>query len=86
MTIAVQTGRSNQSGKSKDKTGEGISIEGCQIMKTARAGEIRICRICRTTPTLANRNYDLCHKCYASYLEAREKKRGDTCSNNDVDV
>ena len=55
-------------------------------MKTVRAGQIRICRICGTTPTLANRNYDLCHKCYASYLEAREKKRGDTCSNNDIDV
>jgi hypothetical protein len=79
MTFAVQTERSNRSGKPKDKTGG-------QIMKTVRAGQIRICRISGTTPTLANRNYDLCHKCYASYLEAREKKRGDTCSNNDVDV
>ncbi|MFY9798246.1 MAG: pirin-like C-terminal cupin domain-containing protein [Candidatus Nitrosopolaris sp.] len=42
-------------------------------MKTSRAGQIRICRICGTTPTLTNRNYDLCHKCYALYLEAREK-------------
>ena len=42
-------------------------------MKTSPAGQIRICRICGTTPTLLNRNYDLCHKCYALYLEAREK-------------
>ena len=42
-------------------------------MKTSRARQIRICRICGTTPTLTNINYDLCHKCYALYLEAREK-------------